>query len=67
MLKRYRSKVIRFKGDDGRRARVKFVGGIRPYFWIGDKYVFLGWIDNSRDVRRLRQCCDEYLEAKEKS
>ena len=65
MAKRYRNKIIRFKGNSDHPASVSFIGGEHPYLRIGTKYLFLGWVDSPRDIRRLRQCCDEYLEAHE--
>ncbi len=64
--KHYRSKTIKLDHFNAGKSKVRFVGGVRPHFWFGSEFSFLGCMDNARDVRRLRQCCDEYLEAKEK-
>lgn len=43
-----------------------FVGGSRPYLWFGEdeSHIFLGILDNARDVKKLRRFCDQILESK---
>lgn len=68
--KHYRQKKVKLRGVNDLGLDAPFImvlGGELPYLWIGDENKCVGWIDDVRTVRKLRDMCDDYLESRGKT
>jgi hypothetical protein len=51
-------------GPDFMISHICFVGGPKPYLWIGGDGNTLGTIDRAPQIRKLRDFCDAILAKK---
>jgi hypothetical protein len=60
---------MQVNGFSNRKIAIIYVGGPRPYLWIGDPQLAgdgVGTVDNLKDAKRLKKLCENMIAKLEK-